>query len=203
MTAVTPGAAGRVTTGFSYPYVARYAAAAGVISYSDAMELARGVSVQINPDNPDENTFWANNQQAESGPSVFRSGNVALTVDGLLIAARRFVYGLPAAGSDGWTGVGDNAQPPYVGIGYIQRWKSGGVDGYTPTIIVKTKFQSPSESAQTEGEDGIEWQTQDLTATIFRGDDADHSWKYIGGDFATEAEALTALRTKLGITSQL
>lgn len=94
MTAVVPGAAGRVTTGFSYPYVARYAAAAGVISYSDAMELARGVSVQINPDNPDENTFWANNQQAESGPSVFRSGNVALTVDGLLIAARRFVYGL-------------------------------------------------------------------------------------------------------------
>ena len=197
--AVTPGATGRVTTGFSYPYVAAYAASEGAISFSSAQELARGVSVQLNPDEPDDNNFWANNQQAESGPKVFRSGNVVLTVDGLLIAARRFIYGLPAAGQDGWTAVGDTAQPPYIGIGYIQRWQSGGVIGYTPTIIVKTKFQTPSESAQTEGEDGIEWQTQELTATIFRGDDADHSWKYIGADFETEAEALEALQAKFGL----
>ena len=101
MGAAVPAATGKVTTGFSFPYVAKYSATGGVITYTDAQELARGVSVEIAPDTPDDNQFWANNQQAESGPSRFRSGSANVTVDGLLIAARRMIRGLPAADQDG------------------------------------------------------------------------------------------------------
>ena len=41
---------GRVCTGFSKPYVALYNEASGVITYSGGMILARGVSVEIEPD---------------------------------------------------------------------------------------------------------------------------------------------------------
>jgi len=198
MGAAVPAATGKVTTGFSFPYVAKYSATGGVITYTDAQELARGVSVEIAPDTPDDNQFWANNQQAESGPSRFRSGSANVTVDGLLIAARRMIRGLPAADQDGWTAVGDSTSAPYVGFGFIQRWMSGGVEGWTPIILVKTKFEIPNDSAETESEDGIDWQTQDLTTRIYRGDNANHDWKWIGGDFDSEADAKAAMITKLG-----
>lgn len=197
MGAAVPAASGKVTTGFSFPYVAEYSATGGTITYSNAQELARGVSVEIAPDTPDDNQFWANNQQAEAGPGRFRSGTATVTVDGLLIAARRMIRGLPAAGQDGWVAVGDSANAPYVGFGFLQRWMSGGVEGWTPIILVKTKFEIPNDSAETEGEDGISWQTQDLTARIYRGDNANHDWKWIGGDFDSETDAKTALLAKL------
>ena len=155
--------------------------------------------MSITPDTPDDNQFWANNQQAESGPSKFRSGTATLTVDGLLIAARKMIRGLPAAGEDGWIAVGDSASAPYVGIGVIQRWMSGGVEGWTPIILVKTKFEIPNDAAETEAEDGISWQTQDLTARLYRGDNANHDWKWIGGDFDSESDAKTAMLTKFGV----
>ena len=195
---VTFTQAGKVATGFSFPYVARYAVNEGVITFSDAMELARGVSVNVSPTTSDANKFYANNQEAESGPNRFTGGTATLTVDGLLVAAERFIMGLPAAGEDGWTAYGDSAQIPYVAIGYIARFMSGGVESFTPTILVKTKFQQINSDYATQEEE-IDWQTQELTADLFRGDDLNHSWKYLGGDFETEAAALTALRTKLGI----
>lgn len=196
--AVTFTQAGKVATGFSFPYVARYAVNEGVITFSDAMELARGVSVNVSPTTSDANKFYANNQEAESGPNRFTGGTATLTVDGLLVAAERFVMGLPAAGEDGWTAYGDSAQIPYVAIGYIARFMSGGQESFTPTILVKTKFQQINSEYATQEEE-IDWQTQELTADLFRGDDLNHSWKYLGADYATEAEALTALRTKLGV----
>lgn len=195
---VTFTQAGKVATGFSYPYVARYAANEGTITFSGAMELARGVSVNVSPTTSDANKFYANNQEAESGPNRFTGGTATLTVDGLLVAAERFIMGLPAAGEDGWTAYGDSAQIPYVAIGYIARFMSGGVESFTPTILVKTKFQQINSDYATQEEE-IDWQTQELTADLFRGDDLNHSWKYLGGDFETEAAALTALRTKLGV----
>jgi hypothetical protein len=198
MTAPSYGAAGKVITGFSYPFVAKYAESSGSIVYSDIMELARGVSVDIQPDTPDDNDFYANNQKAESGPKKFRSGTLNLTVDGLLIAAEKFIAGLPNAGEDGWISAGDSATPPYVGVGFITRYMSGGVEGFEPTVIAKVRFNILTHTAETEGEDGINWQTKDLTASIYRADDANHSWKFIGAAFTTEADALAALKAKLG-----
>lgn len=191
--------AGKVATGFSYPFVAKYTVNEGTIKFTGGMELARGVSVNVAPTTSDPKKFYANNQEAESGPNRFTGGTATLTVDGLLVAAERFIMGLPAAGEDGWTDYGDSAVIPYVGIGYIARYMSGGVESFTPTILVKTKFQQINSDFATQEEE-IDWQTQELTADLFRGDDLNHSWKYLGADFATEAEALAALKTKLGIT---
>ena len=197
---VTHGATGKVVTGFSFPLVAKYTESSGTITFTDGQELARGVSVSLAPDTPDDNNFWANNQLAESGTKRFRSGTVTLTVDGLLTSALRFIQGLPVAGEDGWTALGDSVNVPFVGIGYIVRYMSGGVESWTPTVLVKARFDIPAEAAETEGEDGISWQTQDLTAQLYRGDNANHDWKWVGDDFNTEAAALAALKTKLGIS---
>lgn len=85
-----------------------------------------------------------------------------------------------------------------MAIGYIARYVSGGVTTYVPTVLVKTKFNLLEQSAATQ-ESEIDWQTQSLTATLMRGDDANHNWKYLGKDYTTEADAERALQVKLGI----
>jgi len=48
-------AAGRVITGFSKPYVAKYSVVGTTVSYTDGMVLARGVSVALAPTSSDDN----------------------------------------------------------------------------------------------------------------------------------------------------
>ena len=67
-------AAGKVCTGFSKPYVAKYSNAGGVVSYSGCMQLARGVSVSLSLDTTDDNNFYADNIVAETAAAVFTSG---------------------------------------------------------------------------------------------------------------------------------
>lgn len=189
------GAVGKVCTGFSHPMVAEYAETGGTISYTNAMVLARGVDVSIEPDTPEDNDFYADNVRAESAPNRFTSGSANVTVDGLLVAAERMIMGLPAADTDGWVAYGDSMNPPYVGFGYVARYMSGGVESFVPTILVKTKFNIIQNTAATQEEE-IDWQTQALTTRIFRGDNANHDWKWLGKDYATEAEAIAALTAK-------
>lgn len=191
---------GRVITGFSKPYIATYSNNGSTVTYSDGMVLARGVSVSLAPESSDDNNFYADNVTAESAGGIFTGGTATLTVDGLNPTARNLAMGLPTAGSDGWTSVGDNAEPPYLGVGYIVRYMSGGETIYVPTVLAKTKMSIPGEDAATQ-EDQINWQTTPLTFNIMRDDTANHNWKFIGADCTTEAAAETALRTKLGISS--
>ena len=189
--------AGRVTTGFSKPYIANYAASGTTVTYSNAKLLARGVSVNLAPTSSDDNKFYADNVAAESDSGTFTGGEVTLTVDGLFLESYKMIRGIGEARADGWTVEGKNTAVPYMGIGYITRWMSGGVTGYTPTILCKTKFNIPEEAANTQ-EDAIDWQTQELTATLMRDDSADEAWKLIGADFSSEAEAEAALIAALG-----
>lgn len=187
-------AAGRVCTGFSLPYVALYNNG----TYTSGQKLARGVDVTISPESSDDNKFYADNHEAENASGVLTGGTVALTVDGLFIAAERLIMGLPTASGD-WTAYDDDQQIPYVGVGYVARYMSDGVTTYVPTVVVKTKFDQIESSAATQQE-GIDWQTQSLSAAIYRGDDAKHTWKYVGIDYETEEAAEAALKTKLGIS---
>ena len=189
---------GKVCTGFSKPYVAKYTANGGIITYTLGRPLARGVNVTLSPNSSEDNNFFADNQLAESASGAFTGGTVTLTVDGLFIASERMIMGLPAAGADGFTAYGDDQKVPDMAIGYIARYVSGGVTTYVPTVLVKTKFNLLEQSAATQ-ESEIDWQTQSLTATLMRGDDANHNWKYLGKDYTTEADAERALQVKLGI----
>lgn len=187
---------GRVITGFSKPYVAIYGESGGVVSYTSTQILARGVNVDLSIDSADDNNFYADNVVAESATGMFGGGTVTLTVDGLLTAAEKLILGLPAADGDGWTAYGDAMSIPYCGVGFVVRYMSEGVTTYVPVILTKVKFSVPNLSAATQ-EDEIDWQTQELTATIMRDDSSDHNWKYVGSGVSTEAAAESAITAKL------
>lgn len=192
---------GRVCTGFSKPYVATYAIQSGAVKYSDAQILARGVNVSITPESGSDNIFYADNQAAETaGAGTFTGGTVSLTVDGLKPAAEKLIMGLPEAGTDGWISYDDEQTVPYVGIGFIARYMEGGVASYVPYVLAKASFSQVETSAATQ-EENISFQTQTLSAQLFRADDTNHTWKYVGAPVATETLAETALRKKLGLTA--
>ena len=193
-------AAGKVCTGFSLPYVAKYAASQGTISYSSGQKLARGVSVTATPETTDDNNFYADNILAESAAGEFTGGTINLTVDGLLAAAERLIMGLPAANtSDGFTHYGDDQSIPDVGIGFVARYQSGGTVTYTPIIFPRAAFNLIENNAETQ-EESIDWQTQELTANIKRAEDSNRNWKYVGGDESTEAAAEAKIKTFFSIS---
>lgn len=191
---------GRVLTGFSLPYVAAYAAAGATVTYSRGQILARGVSVSLEVEAADDNVFYADNVAAETVPGLFQSGTCNLTVDGLLPAAEALILGLPEAGEDGFAHYGENMNPPYVGIGFVCRYMSGGVTTYVPVILPKCRFQTPSLEANTQEEE-IEWQTQELVANIMRDDTAGHDWKWVGEPESSEAAAEAKIKTAFAITA--
>ena len=197
-------AAGKVCTGFSMPYVAKYSNVGSVVTYSGVMQLARGVSVSLSLDTTDDNVFHADNVSAETAAAIFTGGTATLTVDGLLAEAEKFILGLPettkvTAGGDqvDVSHYGDGMEIPYVGIGFVVRYQSGGVVTYAPVVLAKARFQQPGLDAATQ-EESIDWQTQELTATLMRDDTASHDWKLVGADQSTEEAAVEVLKVILG-----
>ena len=192
-------AAGRVMTGFSLPYVAKYTAAGTTVTYSQGQKLARGVSVSIEAEAEDSNIFYADNISAESAPGIFTSGTATFTVDGLKLAAEQLIMGIPAADSEGFIHYGESLSIPYVGVGFICRYMEDGVTKYVPYILTKCRFVTPGVDASTATET-IEWQTQEITATLLRDDTANHDWKLVGGEQATEAAAEAKIKAFFSIT---
>lgn len=197
---------GKVCIGFSKPYVAKYTNTGGTVSYSGGMPLARGVRVSIDPTVSDDNNFYADNVLAETEAGVFTGGTATLTVDGLLQEAEQFIMGLPAPeafsyGDSQTVDVlkyGNSASIPNVGIGFVAMYMSDGVISYSPTVLRKAKFNTPTTSAETKGEQ-INWQTQELTATLMRDDSSAAAWKWVGADQTSEAAAEEIVKAFLNI----
>ena len=192
-------AVGKVTIGFSKPYVAKYSESGGVVTYSAGQLLARGVSVSAEVDSSDNNNFYADNIIAESDAGTFSGGTVTLTVDGLLQDAEKLIQGLAAANTAGFLVYDDDQATPYVGIGFIIKTMSEGVTYYTPVIFTKTRAGQLTVAAETQGE-SIDWQTAEIPFSIFKDDTAKHAWKLVGGEVADEATAEAAIKTFLNIT---
>ena len=202
-------AAGRVATGFSYPVVAKYNAAGNDVSFSGGMVLARGVSVSLDITVSDDNSFYADNVQAETDNGRFEKGVVKLVVDGLNPDARRFALGYPEPVEVSYgasqkvmvTKDGDATKPPYLGIGYIVRYRCGGEDIYVPTILVKSKFRNPGGEYSTQ-EKSISWQTETLEADLSRDDTSSHDWRWILADQTSEeaAKAILAGLFQIGVS---
>lgn len=207
--AVTGLAKGAVTTGYSYPVVALYAQNGGTVTYSSGMDLARGVSIEPNIETAnDDNTFYANNAAAEEGQRRFRRGDLTLTVDGLLRTAENLILGISGTRNVtvqsgtvvAMTDYGDSQNIPYCGFGCVVRRQSAGVVFYQAHIYPKVRFASFAPGAATE-EDQIDWQTQELNATLMRDDTTAHNWQSISEPLATELEAYNAVRVSLGLTA--
>lgn len=203
-------ASGAVVTGFSYPVVALYTAAAGVVTYSNGRDLARGVNIvpSIEVANED-NTLYANNQSAEEGQRRFRSGTVAITVDGLLTASERMIMGLPETaktqvtvgqGTINFNTYGRSQKIPYVGYGNVVRYQSNGEEFFVAFIYRKMIFSQFDVPAATEGQE-IDWQTQELSAKLMRDDTPERCWKWFSDPLATELEAYNAVRAVFGMSA--
>lgn len=192
-------AAGKVMTGFSLPYVALYEANGTTVTHSNGQRLARGVSVSIEAEAEDSNIFYADNISAESAPGIFTSGTATFTVDGLKLAAEQLIMGIPAADAQGFIHYGESLTIPYVSVGFICRYMEDGVTTYTPVILTKVRFVTPGIEAQTATET-IEWQTQELQATLLRDDTQNHDWKLVGGQEVSEAAAEAKIKAFLGIS---
>lgn len=194
---------GRVITGFSLPVVAKYSVSDSVVSYDTVTPLARGVSVSVDIETADSNDFYADNVLAESASGLFSSGTATLTVDGLKEAARTLIQGLPeptAVTADGSTVdvyVYDERQSvPYVGLGFIVRVMESGITSYIPYVYTKVQFAVDGIEANTQEEE-IDWQTSELTASIFRDDTANKAWRKIGAAQTTEAKAAAVVAALL------
>lgn len=191
---------GRVCTGFSKPYVAKYTVneETGAVSYTNGQVLARGVSCSLEIETADDNIFHADNIAAEVAPGKFQSGELTLTVDGLLMEAERLIMGLPEAGEDGLVDYDDRQAIPYMGVGVIARFLSSGVESWVPVILTKVRFAQTGLEAETQEEE-MDWQTQELTASVMRDDTPRHRWKRVGSGSATEAAAEAIIKTALNI----
>ena len=84
-----------VTTGFSKPYVAKYANESSTVTYSEGMPLARGVSLSLEVEAADDNNFYADNVVSVTESGKFVSGSATITVDGLSNDAATLIFGLP------------------------------------------------------------------------------------------------------------
>lgn len=201
-------AAGQVVTGFSFPVVALYNNEGGTVSYSNGMDLARGV--HMDPDvatSGDENVFYANNRSAETAQRRFRNGSLSLTVDGLLTAAEKLIMGLGAAAAStvtvgettvNMTDYGEGQQIPYVGVGAVVRSQSNGVELFRAVVYTKARFEQFNLPAATEEED-IDWQTTELSAQLNRDDTAKHNWQRVSDPLETELQAYNTVRVILGL----
>ena len=196
-----------VPPGFSKPYVAKYATAGSTVNYSSGTILARGVCLSVEIDTADDNNFYCDNVIGETESTQFTSGSATSTVDGVDNDAATMIFGLPAPQSVTveespvqMQGYGQQMNAPYVGFGCVRRTMMNGVTQYWPYILPKIKFSLPSEEMATQ-EDSIDWQTQELTATIMRDDTTAANWKLISAEgMDTEAEAEAAIKAFLNIT---
>lgn len=195
---------GRVITGYSMPRVALYSAEGNTVTYTNVQPLARGVDVSIEPETADSNDFYADNVLAETASGQFSGGTLTLNVDGLKDAARTLIMGLPeptevtVGGEKVNVFDYDNRQViPYVGVGFVVRYMEDGVTSYMPVVLPKVQFAVEGLEAATQ-EDEIDWQTQELTASIMRDDTTEQKWRRVAAAQTTEAKAVAVIEALLG-----
>lgn len=197
-----------VTTGFSEPYVAKYSNVGATVTYSGGMKLGRGVSMSVEVESADDNNFFADDQIAESETGIMTSASGTFTVDGLEPEAETLILGMPEKGKETINesqvdvyDYDDRMSAPYVGVGVLRRVMMKGVTAWEPIVFTKVKFNIPGDEAATQ-EDQIDWQTQDLDASIVRDDTEKHRWKRVFARQATKAAAVAILKGYLKITEE-
>lgn len=193
-----------VTIGYSKPYVAKYSGSGGKDTYTSGMSLGGGVSYSDSIEVADDNDFYADNRVDETESGVFTSGEATMTVNYLSPAAAKMILGLTnqtTVGDVQWDDYDDDANPPDVGYGHVKKVMNDGVIQYIAFVLPRIKFALPNESAETQGET-IDWQTQELTATIMRSLNGKHKWRSgVPTPFDTEEEAEAAVIAYLSQTT--
>lgn len=193
--------------GLSKPYAARYSATGNTVTYSEGAVVGKAVSLSVELAGAESNNLYADNGIAESS-NTFSNGSFTLTTDDLLAEEMMRILGIEKeaiTGVDGvttpdasWYKFNSNQSTPYMGFGAIVKTQKDGVTGWQAFVLPKIKFQNPSDSFTTQGEN-IEWGTPEIGGTIMRDDTADQNWKMISTVLATEEEAENLIKHFLQI----
>lgn len=193
--------------GVSKPKFAKYSESNGVVTYSGGGSLGKMVNVDVSIDSSDDNNFYADNGIAETDRQ-FSGGTFTANTDDLSHEVSKAILGLKEQELGEITGVtdtevkeliyDDDQVMPYLGLGFIIKKKVKGVTKWRAVILTKAMFSVPNDAATTQGET-IDWQTEELSATIMRDDTEKHAWKK-EATFTTEAQAEAYLNNRLNIT---
>lgn len=171
-------------TGLSDFYYAKYTANQGAVSYSGGGLMGRAVSYdsQITTNSSD---FYADNQLAESD-ETFQSGTLTITTAELTQAVVKDILGVTEQALTNVPGITDTGAKQLIwdddqhaaelGVGHITELKIKGVTSYRAIVLKRVSFAVPQDQVNTRGET-IEWQTDEITGKIMRGEDAKHAWK--------------------------
>lgn len=196
------------TIGLSKPYYALYSATGNTVDYSEGALLGKYTEMSIELDSQDANILYADNGPAESDQQ-FMGGTVTVTTDDLRAAVMVPVFGAKQEAisdtgitteSPAWIVFDDDQEIPYVGLGGIIKKKVDGATKWVGFVLNKIQFSTPGIAAVTQGET-IEWQTQELNASIMRSDAEKHPWFRLSTPMDTEADAEAAVKAYLNITA--
>ena len=191
------------TIGVSKPYVAVYANADGVVTYSLGTRLALATEMSTTFETPSDNNLYADNGIAETDKE-FAGGTLTLGVDDLDNAGAKLILGLKentiTVGEESVKELvyDDDRVAPYLGFGCIVKKKKGGANMWRAVVLPKIMFNIPEDAATTQGE-SIEWQTPSIEGTIMRDDTVKHAWKR-EATFDTELAAEAYIKQVLDIT---
>lgn len=189
-------------TGLRKPYYAKYTANNGSITYSDGAILGKAVSAQLELQDTDAVILYADDAAAESVAS-FSTGTLTLTIDELSVAKAGAILGItPVAVTDPVSGsvleFRSGQAVPYLGLGFIVAKVVNNVNKYVAVIMTKIQFKIPAGDYTTQGET-IEFQTQELQATIMKDDSANGVWK-VEAECDSVADAEAFIKNYLSIT---
>jgi len=185
--------------GLRKPYYAKYQATNGVVTYSGGGILARAVEASIELEDTDAVVLYADDAAAES-VAGFSTGTLTLTVDELSVEKAGDILGIQTEqDGDGLKLRFKSGQAvPYLGLGFIVTKVVNNVNKYVGLILPKIQFHIPSGDYSTQGET-VEFQTQELEATLMKDDTLDGVWK-IENEFTDISKAEAWIKSTLNIT---
>lgn len=193
--------------GLSKPYYAIYSNTGTTVTYSKGGVIGKYTEFSLELEDGDNNILYADNGPAESDNS-FAGGTATVTTDDLIAERMLAILGLkkeaitePALSTKDayWLVFDDDQDTPYIGLGGIIKKKINNATKYQAFILTKIQFTNPGLEAVTQGET-IEWQTQELSATIMRSDEAKARWFMISNELDSEEDAEKIIKAHLNIT---
>lgn len=194
--------------GLSRLFTAKYSCTGDTISYSEGCENEKLASYSVEVEAAEKSNLYLNNGIAESSGGGFNTGTLTLETGDLSTETSKMILNVKEQDVEG---IEDESElkevifdddmgetPPYVGVGYVELHQKNGVEFHRAIVLPKVGFNIPSDSATTKGE-SIEWQTQEITGTIYRADGGKHPWKRYA-DCKTEETAVAYIKKLLNIT---
>lgn len=193
--------------GLSKPYYAIYSNTGTTVTYSKGGVIGKYTEFSLELEDGDNNILYADNGPAESD-NGFAGGTATVTTDDLIAEKMLAILGLkkeaittPELSTKDayWLVFDDDQDTPYIGLGGIIKKKINNATKYQAFILTKIQFTNPGLEAVTQGET-IEWQTQELSATIMRSDEAKARWFMMSNELDSEEDAEKIIKAHLNIT---